>query len=106
MDELKIEKTDDVTVRTITYEVAGAPDLDITQSYQSTQHVIRPDRAEIRIAKIATIRIFGPRVLKGGRLSENSREGVTFSTQSWRKREQTENAPQWARDLLASAQEG
>jgi hypothetical protein len=106
MDELKIEKTGDVTVRTIAYEVVGAPDLDITQSYHSIPHVIRPDHAEIRIAKGATIHISGPRVLKGGSLSDLSREGATFSVDSWREQEKIERAPQWVRDLLTSAQEG
>jgi len=105
MDELKIEKTDDVTMRTITYTVAGAPDLDNTRSYQSSQHVIRPDHAEIRIAKNATIRISGPRVLKNGKLSESSRESAIFSVDSYWAHEKIENAPQWVRDLLASVQE-
>lgn len=74
---MRAEVTRDTTTRTISLNVIGVPDIDVTRTYHRKPRIFRPDRVVIRVvnAEIHSVSASGGLVLKSGAASTEVREG-------------------------------
>jgi hypothetical protein len=100
--------TQDTTTREITIELAGVPDLDVTQSWHSKPRIIRPSLARIRIVDHQTrhIAVKGGLVLKSGKASTEVTDSAGWRADGYLAREQIGTAPEWVQMLWREAPVG
>lgn len=105
---MRAEVTEDQTVRTITLDVQGAPDIDVTQPWHREPLICRPDQAVLTVVdgEATDIEVTGGRVLKTGVVSTQLRGQFEWQAQGPREREQIGSAPEWVRTIWEQAPAG
>lgn len=98
----------DTTTRTITLEVANAPDIDVTRSYHRKPRIFRPERVTVNLVdgEMSSIEVSGGLVLKSGATSTEVGESQTFYPVGGWSSPQIDKAPQWLQTVAAEAPEG
>jgi hypothetical protein len=100
--------THDQTVRTVTIEVAGAPDIDITRSWHRKPRLIRPVTAVLEIVDGAagTVTVHGDLVLKNGNASGAAGGNAQWSATGGYMSPSITEAPEWVRLIWNTAPGG
>ncbi len=97
----------DHTARTITLEVTGVPDVDVTRSYHRKPRIFRPDSVTITVSdgEIQTVVASGGLVLKSGAASTEVRESEKWYSGTWTS-PKIKDAPEWLATLIREAPAG
>lgn len=106
---MKINVTEDRTVRTISFEITDGPDLnDETATWRDKPRPFRAERARLVIqdGEVSSINVSGHLVLKGGRLSEMQSDSMTWAPDSFSRKGKLSEAPPWVRLIVGQAPDG
>jgi SH3-like domain-containing protein len=100
---MKAQVKSDDTRRTISIDVSGVPDIDVTRSYHKKPRVFRPDRVSLTLTNgaLGGITISGYLVLKSGGTSDAVRE-----SQRWYSVRDPNTMPGWLQLLIEEAPAG
>lgn len=103
---MKTTVTEDVTSRVITFKLEDADPL-LHRPYgwaERKDRFFQPDRAVIKIQdkQRLSIELFGPQILKGGQLSENTRLKARWSRREMDARH-TAAPPAWVLEIWNQA---
>lgn len=105
---MRAEVTNDQTIRTITLDIQGAPDIDTTQPWHREPQMCRPDWAVLTVVdgKATVIEVTGWRILKTGIASTRLGGQFEWQAEGPREREQIGSAPEWVRLIWEQAPAG
>lgn len=109
----KISMLNDTVTRTIFVRIELEPDdrswdlKDLTVTWRDSKP-FAPDSTKItlRDGKLSSVKVSGPQVLKGGRLSPSLRDSMVWRPGAFAEAERIENAPEWVRLLVHGALAG
>lgn len=94
---------EDVTERSVTIEVSDVTHLDVTESWNRRERVIRPDRVVVTIVdgELDNVQVSGFLLLKSGEPGRH-RDHRLYHLPAWREYRHTmDEAPEWVRTLTS-----
>jgi len=106
---MRAQVAKDQTVRTISVEVTGAPDLDVARDWQVLQRLIKPEWIMITLVgeKFQKVQVRGPLILKNGKVGKTRGDFTWYTDDSvLHHREKLSRSPQWIRDLVQNTPHG
>jgi hypothetical protein len=97
----------DVMVRTISLEVTGVPDIDVTRQWHHKPRIFRPDSVTIWLVDgtVDQVAVSGGLVLKSGAASTDVREREEWTQKGWGCLKLAD-VPEWLALLIADAPNG
>lgn len=105
---MKATVQDDRRQRTITIVVMGAPDIDVTRSWNRRTRMIRPDRVTVMITdgRVRSVVVRGGLVNVKGTVSQAQHDKAEWYADDYGHGDRLDRAPDWVQTVTAGSING